>query len=391
MRPSSAVSLTPAMTVRPSSFAISVMRVTVGPSSGSALSTKRLSMAGTVKVAYSGSTTSRAPRSAAWRSRPSMTPRLAVLSPVGAYCATATVSDMSVAPRVLDLAKGGNGGGEAAQHGPVLHDGDDRVGVLLDGELLLGAAPGRQHPRLTGPLGGPDQVAQVCQVLLGHGVGAAVAAQGQVGGADEDPVDHGQGEDGVDVLERGGVLDHRVAPGAGVLLGDPLVGEATVVGGVPAGEGPVTQRGELGVAAHPRGVLGGLDVGDRDGVGTEVECLLDRLALGAEHLGDDLQALGLDEGDEPVQRGEGEGPVLDVEHHRAVPRQPGHLHGSRRGLRQPHGVALVHLTHLVPSLRPVRPRGTAQGRAALRATRYRAHRGVHCVYTGYATSVKAML
>jgi hypothetical protein len=82
-------------------------------------------------------------------------------------------------------------------------------------------------------------------------------------------------------------------------------------------------------------VVGGRDVRDRDGVGSEVERLLYRAALRPEHLGDHSHSLGPDQRDDPVEGAQVEQSVLDVEHHGVVAGDAAHLHGGSRGLGEP--------------------------------------------------------
>jgi hypothetical protein len=80
---------------------------------------------------------------------------------------------------------------------------------------------------------------------------------------------------------------------------------------------------------------------DDDDVRAEVERLLHRPALGAEHLRVHLQAEGSDEGDEAFQVGEVEGAVLDVEDDGAVAHATGDLDGGGAGIGEPDREAAV--------------------------------------------------
>src|SRR5882757_3764591 len=316
----------PAITATPAFFAAWAIDWANGPSTGSAAGRTSPVGSGSEYMAFSGSTTREVPRSAASAIKRVAVARFCALSFVAANWATVTYVGIG-SIRIL----GGSGfradgralghrpgfcqcGAEARHQRGVVGDQHHWVRTVDECEFLLGLRPGRQHPRLSCAARGVGHGPQVGEVGVGPGIGATCPAQRQIAWADEHAVDRVQGQDCVDLIQGASVLDHRVDLGLGVLCGHPDVVETAVARGPPTSKAAIAAGRELAVCANGDGVSEVLHVRDDHHVGAEVERLLDRAALGCKDFREHPQTDGPQERYEPLEVGEIERSVFDVEY-----------------------------------------------------------------------------
>ncbi|MNF99813.1 hypothetical protein D3C84_827290 [compost metagenome] len=97
------------------------------------------------------------------------------------------------------------------------------------------------------------------------------------------------------------------------MLIDPLVCRIGETGRSTAGQAAIAQRRKLGVATHTLRLSHAADVRDNHRVSTKIQSLLHSFSSRAECLDEHLEAQGLQERNEAVQRGQVEYPVLHIQ------------------------------------------------------------------------------